>query len=94
MTRRITITPQAEDDLAEIFAYIATDNPAAARRLVATFEEKGELLAEFPGIGSPYPRRRARLYPVGSYLILYRETSKGIEVLRYVHGRRDLRRVL
>jgi toxin ParE1/3/4 len=32
-----------------------------------------------------------RHFPVGSYLILYRIVSDGIEVVRYVHSRRRLR---
>ena len=31
-----------------------------------------------------------RYFPVGNYLILYRDLGDGIEVVRYVHGRRRL----
>ena len=94
MTRRVTRTPQAESDLTEIVAYIAGDNPAAALRLSKKLDTKCELLAEFPGLGRLYERRWVRLFPVGNYLIIYRETSEGIEVLRYIHGRRDLRHIV
>lgn len=94
MRRLCVLTPQAEADLLEIAAYVARDNPIAADRLVDRLRDKGRLLAEHPGIGRPYGRRRARLFPVGTYLVLYRENPEGIEVLRYVHGRRDLPRVL
>jgi toxin ParE1/3/4 len=33
------------------------------------------------------------LWPVGKYLILYRAAADGIEVVRVVHGARDLERV-
>lgn len=94
MTRRATRTLRAETDLAEIVAYIAADNPAAALRLARTLDAKGQLLAEHPGIGRSYPGRPVRLFPVGNYLIVYRETPDGIEVVRYLHGRRDVRRIL
>ncbi len=31
-----------------------------------------------------------RSFPVGSYVVFYRETNGGIEVARVLHGRRDL----
>jgi plasmid stabilization system protein ParE len=30
------------------------------------------------------------IFPVGNYIILYRNVGDGIEVVRYVHGRRRL----
>jgi toxin ParE1/3/4 len=32
-----------------------------------------------------------RHFPVGNYLILYRVDDEGVEIVRYVHGRRRLR---
>ena len=93
MTGRLSRTPQAIRDLAEIVAYIAAGNPRAAARVADRLDEKSRMLAEQPGIGRPYPGRHARLFPFGPYLILYRETSEGITVLRYYHGRRDPRRL-
>ena len=95
MTRRATRTRKADADLAQIVAYIGADSPRAAERFSAKLDGKGDLLAEFPGIGRPDPKRPGRrVFSVGDYLIIYRETPDGIEVLRYVHGRRDLRRLL
>ena len=95
MTRRARRTGEAETDLAEIVAYIAADNPAAALRLSERLDGRGQLLAEQPGIGHPHPTRtELRVLNVGEYLILYRETPDGIEVLRYLHGRRDLGRIV
>lgn len=97
MKRRAIVTPRAQADLLEIGAYIARDNPAAADRLIDKLAAKGQLLAEHPGIGSPHPqvpRSELRYIPVGIYLLFYRETAEGIEVVRYVHGRRNLPDVL
>jgi toxin ParE1/3/4 len=32
-----------------------------------------------------------RHFPVGRYLILYRDCGDGVEIVRYVHGMRRLR---
>ena len=39
-------------------------------------------------------REDIRFWPVGRYLIVYRERKKGIEVVRIVSGERDLRSLL
>jgi toxin ParE1/3/4 len=45
---RIRITPLAEQDLVEIWYFIAEDDPLAADRLLDLFEEKYKLLADNP----------------------------------------------
>ena len=85
-------TAQADEDLIDIWVYIAQDNVSAADRLLDSIEEKFFLLADQPRLG---PRRpdiapELRYFPVGSYLILYREISTGIEIVRVVHGARRL----
>jgi toxin ParE1/3/4 len=42
----------ALSDLDEIFSYIASDNPRAARRLVTRIEQVAALIAEQPYIGT------------------------------------------
>ena len=48
-------------------------------------------LGDRPGIGALRPEisLRLRLFPFGSYLVLYHEEAHGIDVIRVVHGRRD-----
>ena len=48
MRFRVVVTRQAEQDLGEIFAYIALENPAAARRLVKALRRKLKTLATSP----------------------------------------------
>ena len=92
---RIIRTPAAEDDLWEILLYIARDNEDAAFRLIDTIDEKFQLLAQFPNAGPARPEllRNVRSFPVASYLIFYVPVEDGIEVLRVVHGARNLRRL-
>jgi toxin ParE1/3/4 len=85
-------TARAEDDLVEIWLYIAADSPRAADTLLDRIDAACGRLAENPAMGPT----RADLAPdlrygvVGNYLILYHEIADGIEVVRVVHGARHL----
>lgn len=95
MTRRIVLTPEALSDIVEIAAYIARHDPAAADRLLIRLETKTRLLSPNPQLGRPYGLRPGiRLSSSGNYLIAYRLLEDGIEVLRYLHTRRDVSRLL
>jgi toxin ParE1/3/4 len=85
-------TAQAEEDLIDIWLYIAQDNIAAADGLLDLFEEKGRLLAENPKLGQARPdiAEGFRYLPVNRYLMLYREIEDEIELVRVVHGMRLL----
>lgn len=87
-----TRTERCEQDLIELWLYIAEDNPAAADRLLDEIEAKCRLLSEQPRLGPARPdiRPELRYFPIGSYLILYREITGGVEIVRVVHGARDL----
>ena len=102
MNQRFIILPAARTDLSEQFAYIAQDSLDAANRFLAAAEAALTRLAEMPGIGAPPRVRNSRLAGVRQWsirgfeqhLIFYRETEDGIEVLRVLHGARDVRRIL
>ena len=85
-------TAQTEEDLIDIWVYIAQDNPSAADRLLDDLDTKCLLLAENPRLGPSRPdiAPELRYFPVGNYLILYREIAQGIEVVRVTHGARRL----
>ena len=90
---RLTITAHARTDLHEIHSHIAKDNPEAARRFIKRLREKARLLSEVPGMG----RSRAEdlrhglfSFPVGEYILFYREQPGGIVLVRVIHGSRDL----
>lgn len=85
-------TARAEDDLVDIWLYIAADNPDAADRLLEEIDRKCTLLAGNPLLGRARPdiAPEFRYFPVGNYLILYRALSDGVEVVRIVHGARRL----
>jgi toxin ParE1/3/4 len=89
---RIRRTPRAGRDLEEIWFFVAQDDPVAADRWLDTLEEKLSLIADNPLMGAARPdiAPELRYHPVGRYLLLYRLVSGGIEVVRVVHGTRDL----
>ena len=45
---RVIWTPEAEQDRADVWDYIAADNPHAAARMDELFSEAGARLAEHP----------------------------------------------
>jgi|HubBroStandDraft_5_1064220.scaffolds.fasta_scaffold208023_2 toxin ParE1/3/4 len=89
----IVIRPKAAADLAEIWAYIAEDSPRQADAFVARINEEFRLLARQPRMGRERPELLdgLRSFPVGKYVIFYVPRSRGIEVVRVLHGARDLK---
>ncbi|HYH20226.1 MAG TPA: type II toxin-antitoxin system RelE/ParE family toxin [Azospirillum sp.] len=85
----------AERDLSEISAYIAMEDPRAARRLLVNIREKCLFLGERPLAGrrSDDLLPESRCFPAGKYLIFYEIHDDGIVVIRIVHGARDLRTI-
>lgn len=92
---RAIFAPTAEADLTGIYDFVATDNRAAAGALIERFERQAQTLANSPGIGRARPELRPdlRSFPVGRYVLLYRPSEGGIEVVRVLHGMRDLDRI-
>lgn len=86
------LTEEAEADLADIWLRMAVDNPANATRFIESVLEKCELLAGQPGIGRARPLLGPglRSFAVGNYLIFYRAIADGIEVVRIIHGARNI----
>jgi toxin ParE1/3/4 len=93
---RVLRTAEEEEDLIGIWLYIAQDNQAAADNMLRSIDEKFVLLAENPQIGRALPELRGgmRRWPFGRYLILYREIPGGVEIVRVIHGTRDINRIL
>ena len=93
----IVIRPKALDDLAEIWAHIAEDSPRQADTFAARIHRELLLLSRYPYIGRERPELldELRSMPVGHYVVFYvprppRQRPRGIEVVRVLHGSRDL----
>ena len=89
---RVLKRPLAENDLDEIWLYIAQDNPDNADALLDKIEERCQALAQFPFIGTDRDELMPdlRSLPVGNYLIFYMPIEDGIVVVRVLHGMRDV----
>ena len=101
MTRRIQLTPQASNDLDNEFDYLAERNTEAARRFYAAAQETFSSLAEIPGTGvlrdyqnPQFAGMRMRaIKGFRNYLAFYLTTDDSIQVLRVLHGARDIERI-
>lgn len=91
---KVLWTEQAWTRLAEIEAFIARDNPAAASKFVDKLIERGDALVRHPDRGRKLremPGAGLRELVVGNYRLIYRVTSRAIEVLTVFEGHRLLR---
>lgn len=93
---RIVLSPQAQEDLREARAYIARDNPAAAKREVARIKDAIKVLAGGRIDGREVvleSGERVRLWLVSSYRLYYRRLDNVLQILRvYHHARRPIER--
>jgi toxin ParE1/3/4 len=85
-------SPSARRDLEELSEYISRDKPVAALAFVEKLELQCRSLATNPEMGFSRDELAAnlRVWPVGNWLIFYRPAGSDIEVVRIVHGARDL----
>ncbi len=98
MAGRIITRVSAKRDLLECFVTIGESSEAAALRFLRAAESTFQLLAAQPRIGRltnfPHPSLRGvRRFPIKGfekYLIFYRPTRGGAEVIRVIHGARDI----
>ena len=87
------ISPPARQDLIDIRNFIAKDNRAAARKVLARIRATCRMLAKRPQVGhlrTDLASEPLRFWPIYSYLIIYRPDSKPIEIVRVLHGARDI----
>ena len=94
---KFVLAPAARDDLDEIHAYIAADNPDAADRVqeaaFTTFAWLGELphLGRFRRFQNPLltDLRSFGVSGYSNYLIFYRVRADAVEIVRVMHGAQD-----
>ncbi|RWM47631.1 type II toxin-antitoxin system RelE/ParE family toxin [Mesorhizobium sp.] len=86
---RVVWTPEAEQDRADIWDYIAADNAAAAARMDQLFSDAAARLVDFPKLGrtGKIPGTR-ELIPHESYRLVYEVEGEKLWVLALVHTAR------
>lgn len=101
--RRVILRPRADLDLDHQFEYLAVEaGLATARRFLIRLQETCRALQRNPELGSPRSfgaRRLAglRVWPVKGFrrqLIFYLPSKEVIEIVRILHGARDLESLL
>ena len=90
--QQVSKTTRAEQDLDDIWLHIALDNISAADALIDTIAERSLVLATQPNAGRARTELLAglRSHPINSYVIFYRSKGDGIEIVRVLHGARDM----
>ena len=102
MTHRILITPLANQDIDAHVNYLRVYNEKAAFCLFDAIRLTLTQISKIPKIGVSYPLQNSRLAGLrkwhvkdfSNYIIFYLEKPEQIEVVRILHGARDIRVVL
>jgi toxin ParE1/3/4 len=98
MTLSIIQRERARADLLELVTWIAADNPKAALALHDAYEHSLDLLADNPQLGHPYSSgspllagmRVLAVHRFRKILIFYRPLPGAVEIVRILHGSRDI----
>ena len=94
MRRPVRWSSEAVSDLADQIAYIASDNPAAARRVAAALNEAALALGEIP-TGRPgrvtgtYEKLVTGLPYILAYVIAGAGEQEDVAIVRVIHTSRD-----
>ncbi len=100
---RYAYRPEAEADiLGQYQYYLENATWATARRFLLAVEESVELITQMPVIGSSKTTRNRslrglRCWPVKDFaamLIFYRTESDVVRIIRILHGRRNVAKIL
>lgn len=95
---KIWRTPRAQQDIVEQAYYFAETDMNTSDKFIYAVENTFRTLAAMPEMGSPRTFRHSRLRGLRSWsvegfrkhLIFYLPRENGIEVIRVLHGSRDL----
>lgn len=90
---RLIITESAQADLDQIWLFIARDNPDVANQFLNRLVNRCQSYANQPLLGEQ--RRElgsdVRCFSIGHYVVFYLPQAEGIQVIRVIHGARDIR---
>ena len=94
MKRFVTWSREALDDVKQQIAYVARDNPAAARRLADRIREAGQLLGDMATgrsgrVTGTYEKPVGRLPYVIAYQLRLIAGRESVVILHLIHTSRD-----
>jgi antitoxin ParD1/3/4/toxin ParE1/3/4 len=92
--KRFVLTRPAERDLDQIKSYLVEKaGPTIARRVMKEIRTALYFLGSQPEAGhirDDLTSRPVKFWPIYSYLIVYDPETKPVEIVRVLHGMRDL----
>ncbi|MBL8851798.1 MAG: type II toxin-antitoxin system RelE/ParE family toxin [Planctomycetaceae bacterium] len=94
----VTFRPRAERDIDEVYLYLGKQSSDLAVKFLQQVEFTTAALAQSPDLGIRYCSVHDRITDIRVYrirrfpnhLVFYRSVENGIEVLRLLHGARDI----
>jgi len=96
--KRFVLTRPAERDLEQIKIFLVQEaGPVIARRVLKDIRSALEFLGSEPGAGhvrEDLTNRPLKFWPVYSYLIVYDPVTKPVQIMRVLHGMRDVEEIL
>lgn len=96
--KQFILSAEARLDLLQIWEYICQQGSIdAADKVINDLRLAMHKLADLPGMGHlrvDLAEEPLRFWPVHSYLIIYRFSSKPLGIVRILHGARDVRTIL
>ncbi len=99
MNVKVFLRPRADQDIDEQALYIAAHSSVGmGQRFYHSIQETLNLLATHPSLGTKthfqnVHLKGTRFFPVKSFehhILFYKQTPRGLDVLRVVHGARDM----
>lgn len=83
---------KAEQDLEDIWVYLAQQNQLAADKQIAKIFNRLPMLAQFPDMGKTRNDllQGTRSFPIKPYIIYYSKITDGVEIIRVLHQSRDV----
>ncbi len=98
MADSVWITPRARQDIVDSATFIGRENVDAANRFFDQFDQLCDLLATTPEVGSQFPVANPRLQGMRvlrvptfpNHLAFFSPVDGGVQIVRVLHGARDL----
>ena len=92
---KLILSPQAREDLFDIWFYIAEDSTVNADKFIDKLAKKHHWLTEFPEVGVQRDDLGSILqsFPVDRDMLYYKFTYKNLELIRVLHGSINVKNV-
>ena len=102
MSLRIVLPRLVERDLAEVADFIGKSDHTAGLRFLSAAKNTLATLAQMPGMGALWESDDERLHDIRvwrirgfkKYLIFYRTYANRLEIVRILHGARDIEEII